>query len=323
MVCPICKTQSQQTAIRNDFRLQQFMEVLAEQKAIELEKKKLKKRPCDPEEACALCKKKEFKVFCEQCKQWLCYSCKLIHLRCKTTSAHSFISIAEEALVLQAQFHEQFQKFRSTDYQKVTTTDMRLYQKFHVCNEEVQNYYSELATGRSECFAAVNQFFDDVEKQADLKIDQLNRLREKRNESLFIENDVSFLEGVASMESDANAQFITQHTKALQSLPSLSKSCDEFTTSSAQLCEAINCDALHRVKFNKEKFLELLQQSVLLEKIDSSGHFEAKRKPTSCTISKVLKMGHNARSCLSGLDAPCLDYDGTHSGIHPSALSMT
>ena len=295
VICPVCKRHCRVNEIKADFRLGQFIEALTEKKvlkAIELEqsRKRIAKEKVDRENACALCENVAFEIYCEQCKQWLCNSCKIMHSRCKATENHSFILMAEEAVVLQAQFHELFQKFRSKDYRALTATDNEIRRSALLLQEEKYNFLSDLEAVKKDCCATVNQFFDDIGKKADLKTNQLNRLQEKSNEYLVMEHDVMFLEGVAALGGTVNAQFITQHIKALKLMQTLEKSCEEFVKSSAQLRDNVKGD-FYRVKVNKEKFLELLKQSVSLEKIevanlDTNDPVTAEPREPPCTVSR-------------------------------------
>ena len=285
VICPICKESCPAKKIRKDFRLEQFIEALTEKKvlhAIEREER----RKAHPESACVVCENAVFYCYCVQCEQWLCKTCQTLHKRIKATEGHTFLSMSEKSSILQQELKDKFKNFGLKTIKAVNAAGETMNQSLEVWKENRRKCLSDFQEIELWCFCELGKFFKETREAICRKPD--DELVAEINKVSDMQKDFAFIADVEKLEIKVNHDYILKHTKALQLMETWKNTCDAMTSKSAELCAASNAD-LFRLKVDKDRFLELIQNAVKLDKIDFSekDYVElAGQRKASCTVSR-------------------------------------
>ena len=242
--CPNCSKVCMADDIKPDFRLANFLDVLATNTE-NLTKppgtsghdvtEKHVTPPADDE--CELCEENAIDSFCHQCRQWFCTKCKKMHGKLNATKDHTYAAMAEKTFQLKTDLMENIRLLKQ-NIEELNIGTKRYETAIKELEKTQKNALQKSKVLRKAFHETVEKYFDAVDDRiARFCSRDYTIFKDKNHDSIKkAKACVDLIENMDKLVAEPNScKLLAQGDKLLIRAKELSKSLTSLSTDAVEI----------------------------------------------------------------------------------------
>ena len=238
--CPKCKSVCRSGDVRYDFRLNTFLEALAERTEHLTRASRMdvlnKSLPTPATETCEVCETSTVASFCHQCQQWLCTGCRKLHKKQTVSKDHVLTTLAQTSELAKHRMKQELQNLDAAikNWTEAAAQSALAMGKIDTMLTQA-NQNSDVM--RAAAHEDVDRYFDDVDQKIDSFCkDELKAVVEiNSDQHQQFRHLAEVREEIAESLAKSDSQILSTAKAMISKARDLVRLQPDFTVNSAQL----------------------------------------------------------------------------------------